>query len=91
MSAVDQIQAAIEKLTELRDAPFIVATFRNVDASSADWFARAEMKLAMFHRTIDAQLAILRHAIEDYSPRDDAQGFIVDDGIALARAIIGGA
>lgn len=43
------------------------------------------------HRTIDMLLTIIRHAIEDYSPGDDCQGFITEDGLALARQINGGA
>ena len=64
MSAVEKIQAAIEKLEGFNAARPVVATFKNVDQDAAEWFARAEVKLAMFHRTIDAQLAILRDARE---------------------------
>jgi hypothetical protein len=42
------------------------------------------------HRTIDAQLAILHHAIAEYEPRDDTMSFITEDGLTLARAINGG-
>jgi len=47
--------------------------------------------IVTLHATIAAQLAVLLHAIEDYSPGSDVQGFITDDGIALAEAILGGA
>lgn len=42
----------------------------------------------LLHRTIEPQIRILRHAIEEYNPRDDAQGYIVEDGLALAAEIL---
>jgi hypothetical protein len=39
--------------------------------------------------TVVPQLKILRDAIEEYSPGDDAQAFIVEDALLLADAILG--
>ena len=49
---------------------------------------RAQL-IVTLHRTIDAQLAILRHAIDEYEPRDDSMSFITEDGMTLADAILG--
>lgn len=43
--------------------------------------------IVALHRTIDAQILILRHAVEEYSPWNDVQSFITDDGLRLARSI----
>lgn len=94
MTAVEEIQAAIAKLTEMRDQPPVVATFRNVDQSSAAWFARAEVKLAMFHRTIDAQLVILAAALEFARRYEDSTAASISassPSMQLAIAINGGA
>ena len=92
MSAVEKIQAAIEKLEGFNAARPVVATFKNVDQDAAEWFARAEVKLAMFHRTIDVQLAILRDFDDRYIGRVDS-GWVpfapyARNAIALAEAII---
>ena len=91
MSAVEKIQAAIEKLEGFNAARPVFATFKNVDQDAAEWFARAEVKLAMFHRTIDAQLAILREADFQMSGGTEAAGFIGKEFnlfVRLAEAIL---
>lgn len=62
----------------------------NSDQQTGDHRPYGDAELIVtLHRTIDAQLAILQHALEEYNPRDDAQGYIVDDGLELAHAING--
>lgn len=91
MNAAETIAAAIEKLEQIKAQPVVTAHFQALaDTPEGAWFARAQDKLAMFHRTIDAQLAILR-----------AVGKILDNFsentltkpeqaiVALARAILG--
>ena len=81
MSAVDEIQAAIEKLTKLEKG----------------WLIDGRNPLFVtLHRTIDAQLAILRRDVDMYEKfAQDRQVGVWRDAVerggdlALARAING--
>ena len=88
MTAVQEIQAAIDKLTAVKNAPIVTALF-TADISQAEWFSRTSKKLAIFHRTIDAQLAILDVAVA-YGELGEGEGsrFIIAAKL-LARAING--
>lgn len=99
MTPVERLQAAIEKLEALRRERGYVEhngwlaeevpgdtlryTFEDLSPVTNDEL------IVTLHRTIDAQLAILRHAISEYEPRDDTMTFITEDGLALADAILG--
>lgn len=91
MSAGNEIRAAFVKLAAIRDEPTSAARFSTVDESADQWFARAEIKLAIFHRTIDGQLAILRDAVDRFDwACGDRHGLLGSaDALALARAING--
>ena len=112
MSAVEEIQAAIDKLTKLKaeSTPKPWHDWEDDLTGEVDLWHDQEQRLhianfgiagmprgevdaeliAVLHRTIDAQLAILHHAIDEYEPRDDTMSFITEDGLTLARAINGG-
>jgi hypothetical protein len=86
MTAVEEIRAAIEKLTELKN----MSTQPDATGSSdvATCFNRHDAELIVtLHRTIDAQLAILRHVAEHY--RGDLGIGTNRYVVALARAING--
>jgi len=102
VNAVERLQAAIEKLESIRGTapdPWTAEPRRVVDvngtivASTVTSFDAAG--IVTLHRTIDAQLAILRAGLEQgraverfphywYTPP-------TDDALALADAILGGA
>jgi len=62
MTAVQEIQDAIDVLTALKNEPIVTALF-TATAADAEWFSRTSKKLAIFHRTIDAQLMTLKHSL----------------------------
>jgi hypothetical protein len=93
VSALEEIEAAIERLTEVRDRPQVVVTFKDVAEDQAQWFVSATEKLWMFHATIDAQLTILQDFHDRYSGRMEAKWTPIApmamNALTLARAILG--
>src|SRR5690554_4219384 len=103
MSAVDEIQAAIDKLTAMRadsrDGPWLnsgtwwlegvehhVVYGPNLgEVAFASDDADAEL-IAVLHRTIDAQLTILRGALTRPASTFDMREYDLE-ALALARAI----
>jgi len=75
-------------VTRLMDAErYIIAELW--EAENVEYRALSNLELILaLHATIDAQLAILRHAIDEYEPRDDSMSFITNDGLLLADAIL---
>ena len=87
MTAVQEIQAAIDELTKLKNEPIVTALFTVTEADAA-WFIRTSKRLTIFHRTIDAQLAILRGVSTRPASTLDMREYDVE-ALALARAING--
>jgi hypothetical protein len=73
VNAVEEIQAAIDKLTALKNEPIVTALF-TATSEDTEWFSRTSKKLAIFHRTIDAQLSILASALEEIARWVDLEG-----------------
>ena len=92
---MQEIQAAIDELTKLKNEPIVTALFTVTEADAA-WFIRTSKRLTIFHRTIDAQLAILQNDMRMYSDYQRA-GWLDQwvsaveraGDLALARAING--
>lgn len=104
MSAVDEIQAAIVKLTELKESPKPPYfdrwndedfTYGNLDDAVEEGFDFGEAygKWHEAHRTIDAQLAILADFADRYALRTKSDWVPIapaaSNALALARAING--
>ena len=113
MTAVEEIQAAIEKLTAQRDestpGPWAVddadkCSVYTIDGGATilqpeDWYPRGDNRPAgnaqlvlTLHRTIDAQLAILREPLavyEKWNIDGDTELEKFPHAYALARAING--
>lgn len=97
MSAVDEIQAAIGKLTALMSATVALPWELDNELIRADgWILAQTMHtgneatgqlIVTLHATIDAQLAILRHTLEHY--RGDLGIGTNRHIVSLARAING--
>ena len=92
MGAVDEIRAAIDKLTTVKNEPIVTALF-TAEISHAEWFSRTSKRLVIFHRTIDAQLAILGDGLIQARCVESAPDYwyLPPSGqtLALARAING--
>lgn len=92
MSAVERLQSAIEKLEAMRERDVEGGWIINADAELIDADGNvvavctseldAETVVAL-HRTIDAQLGILRRAVDGWA------GVEAQDALALADAILG--
>ena len=104
MSAVEEIQAAIVKLTELRrlsndwqfevtksDGHSYMGSLSIVESVAPEAIDPVDADLIVtLHRTIDAQLVILRSAQEDYYQYGGRPPHFFANDVALARAINGG-
>jgi hypothetical protein len=100
MNAGEKLQAAIEKLEALRiERGYIEHAGWLVEENLADsgGFLQPPEPLipitndelmVVLHRTIDAQLAILRTALH-YVSSGLRYGFVEEQGVALADAILG--
>lgn len=91
-NAAETIQAAIDKLESDRAATSdweFNPRFESIDSPSkwiADVLPENGERIMRWHRTIDAQLAILRNALIDYYSYGTR---IIADTLDLARAILG--
>ena len=74
MTAVQEIQAAIDKLTELRSVDLMYPDQYPGD-TDADHKAACGL-ITTLHRTIDAQLHILQETVFQLSGAPEARGFI---------------
>jgi len=89
MNAVEEIQAAIEKLTELRgpDPEEWVGQFRRIttpsqdDPIAVDLYSGDTRLIVTLHCTIDAQLAILGAAKADCD-------FLAESGVSINMSTI---
>ena len=73
MSAVDEIQAAIDKLTALKSVGVMYPD--RYECTVAEWSAACSL-IVTLHRTIDAQLHILQETIFQLSGAPESRGFI---------------
>jgi len=88
VNAVDEIEAAIAKLTEIQSFQPLVVNFSNVtDPVMQEWLGRVEFKLAMFNRTMDAQLRVLQFAKYSINEGEWSEAHLPAE--LLARAING--
>lgn len=89
MNAVEKLEAAIEKL-EADKASYVPGPhidLRDVSPENTQWFLWALPLLRRDQRSIDAQLAILRHVLAHY--RGDLGISTNRHVVALADAILG--
>lgn len=98
MTAAETIQAAIDKLTRLRDLSTQDKWVRDVaEAEATPGLMRAVVLddltdvdatlVITLHATIDAQLAILQRSLDWFT--EEAMSYIGPEDMALARAILG--
>lgn len=97
MTAAETIEQAIARLEEKRAAamagPWVQGAFAGEFCGPNDFevvFSDEDADLIVtLHRTIDAQLAILRAGLAAHSPGDDTTEEIEEHALALGLAILG--
>jgi hypothetical protein len=97
VTAAETIEQAIARLEEQRGAamvgPWVQGGFAGEFSGPDDFdslFSEENADLVVtLHRTIDAQLGILRAGLASISPGDDSTEEIEELALDLARAILG--